>query len=252
MKNNFYCKNSHINIYEKPSYKSKISSQIIYGEKFRVIYSKKNWLKVKTIFDNYIGFIKKRNFPIKFNPKLKISVLKARIFNHPKNQEKYKTNHLLTFGSKIEILKIKDNFVMIEKNKWILKKETKKINYKNKNYIKILKMFLGCKYKWGGKNFSGIDCSAILQNFFYYNNKSYPRDTKDQINFYKKKETKNPFKKGNIIFWKGHVAICINSNLLIHAYGPEKKVLIMPIQKTIERIEKTANLKVKKIVKIIQ
>ena len=50
-----------------------------------------------------------------------------------------------------------------------------------------------------------------------------------------------------MIFWKGHVAVCINSKKLIHAYGPEKKVLIMPIIKTIEKIEKTASLSVKKI-----
>ena len=55
------------------------------------------------------------------------------------------------------------------------------------------------------------------------------------------------YKKGNVIFWKGHVAICINSKKLIHAYGPEKKVLIMPITKTIERIERTASLTIKKI-----
>ena len=41
-----------------------------------------------------------------------------------------------------------------------------------------------------------------------------------------------------------HVAICINSKQLIHAYGPKKKVLIMPIKKTIDRIYNTAGLKV--------
>ena len=65
---------------------------------------------------------------------------------------------------------------------------------------------------------------------------------------YSKKITKRKmFKKGDIIFWKGHVAICINSKELIHAYGPEKKVLVMSIRKTIDRIKKTTNLTVKKI-----
>ena len=58
------------------------------------------------------------------------------------------------------------------------------------------------------------------------------------------------FKKGDIIFWEGHVAICINSKQLIHAYGPEKKVIIMPIKKTIKRILDTASLEVRKISKI--
>ena len=75
----------------------------------------------------------------------------------------------------------------------------------------------------------------------------YPRDTKDQIKYSSKTVNRNFFQKGDIIFWKGHVAICIDSKKLIHAYGPEKKVLIMSITKTIERIKITANLTVKKI-----
>tara|TARA_Y100000034_G_C6811033_1_gene364493 strand:+ start:798 stop:989 length:192 start_codon:yes stop_codon:yes gene_type:complete len=61
---------------------------------------------------------------------------------------------------------------------------------------------------------------------------------------------KKKFKLGDIIYWKGHIALCINSKKLIHAYGPKKKVIIMPINETIKIIEKTANLKVKKICKI--
>ena len=250
MHSNFFCKSPYINLYGEPSYKSKISSQILYGEKFRILLKKKNWFKVKTSFDNYIGYIKKKHHLEKFKPTHKISNLKARIFKYPKNLVKYKSNNYLPFSSKIEILKKCNNFIMFEKNRWLNIKDINKINYQEKDFIKILKLFLGCKYKWGGKTFKGIDCSAILQLIFYYNNKNYPRDAKDQVHFSKKINSKNSFKKGDVIFWKGHVAICINSNLLIHAYGPEKKVLIMPINKTINKIEKTANLKVKKIVEL--
>ena len=44
--------------------------------------------------------------------------------------------------------------------------------------------------------------------------------------------------------------MCLNSKQLIHAYGPEKKVVIMPIIETVNRIEKTVKLKVKKISKM--
>ncbi len=83
--------------------------------------------------------------------------------------------------------------------------------------------------------------------FYYYNQSFYPRDTIDQIKYSKRKIMKKKFNNGDIIFWKGHVAICLNSKKLIHAYGPEKKVLIMPILETVERIKKTAKLVVKKI-----
>jgi len=51
-------------------------------------------------------------------------------------------------------------------------------------------------------------------------------------------------RKNDLIFWKGHVAVATSKNSLIHAYGPFKKVVIMPIKKTINRIYETANLKV--------
>jgi hypothetical protein len=73
---------------------------------------------------------------------------------------------------------------------------------------------------------------------------------KIRSNIKKRIQRKRKFKKGDIIFWKGHVAICLNSKKLIHAYGPEKKVVIMPIIETINRIQKTAKLKVKKISRI--
>ena len=250
MKNNFYNKNTYINLYEKPSYKSKISSQIIYGEKFKILSKKKGWLKIKTAFDKYDGYTKNIKYSNKFSPTHKISVQKTNIFSFPKNSNKYKIKKKLPFASKIEILKKNKNFVMFEKNKWIYLKDIKKDNFKEKNFIKILNLFNNCKYKWGGKTFDGIDCSALVQMYYLYNNKYFPRDTKDQIKIKKGLKNSNNLKKGNIIYWKGHVAVCINSKKLIHAYGPKKKVLIMNIKNTIKIIEKTANLKVKKITKI--
>ena len=237
-------------MYERPSFKSKISSQIIYGEKFKILSKKKGWLKIKTAFDKYVGYTKNIKYSNKFSPTHKISVQKTNIFSFPKNSNKYKQKKKLPFASKIEILKKYKNFIMFEKNKWIYSKDVKKNNFKEKNFIKILNLFINCKYKWGGKTFDGIDCSALVQMYYLYNNKYFPRDTKDQIKIKKGCKNSNNLKKGNIIYWKGHVAVCINSKKLIHAYGPRKKVLTMNIKNTIEIIEKTANLKVKKITKI--
>ena len=242
MKNNFFYKKNFSNIYRKASEHSETTSQILYGEKFKILSKNKNWIKIKTIFDNYIGFIKNKNYTNNFHPTHKVFRLKASIINKSNNRKAY-----LPFASKISIIQVRNDSFEFEKNKWIKKNDIKKINHIEKDYLKILKLFLKTKYVWGGKTYRGIDCSAILQLFFYYNNKFYPRDTKDQIKYSVKKNESGIFKKGDIIFWKGHVAVCINSQKLIHAYGPEKKVLIMNITETINRIERTAKLIVKKI-----
>ncbi len=241
MQSNYYSIYPCINIYERPSIKSKISSQIIYGEKFTILKIGKKFLKVKTYYDKYSGYIKRKKFINKANPTHKVKVLKTKI---------YKTKNYLPFSSKIRILKKNKNYVMFKNNKWIKKKDIIPISQKDKNFEKIFKSYLNCKYKWGGKTYIGIDCSALLQVFYKFNNKFFPRDTIDQIKFKKGVKNKKKFRKGDIIFWKGHVAICLNSKKLIHAYGPKKKVIIMPIKNTIKRIKETANLKIKKIYRI--
>ena len=243
MKDNYFYKKPLSNIYKKPNAFSEVTSQILYGEKFKIISKNKNWIKIKVSFDNYTGYIKNKYYTKDHQPTHKIFTLKANIYNKQKN----KTKNFLPFASRISMIDENKKFVEFEKDKWIKKKDIKKINHIEKDYLKVLKMFLKIKYLWGGKTYRGIDCSAILQLFFYYNNKFYPRDTKDQIKYSAKKNRSKVFKKGDIIFWKGHVAVCINAQKLIHAYGPEKKVLIMNIKETINRIERTAKLTVKKI-----
>ena len=243
MKNNYFYKKPLSNIYKRPNIDSEVISQILYGEKFKIISKNKDWIKIKVLFDNYTGYIKNKDYIKDYKPTHKIFTLKANIYNKQKNKTKY----FLPFASRISKIQEDKRFIEFEKNKWIKKSDIKKINHMEKDYLKVLKLFLKIKYLWGGKTYKGIDCSAILQLFFYYNNKFYPRDTKDQIKYSTKKSKSEIFKKGDIIFWKGHVAICINAKKLIHAYGPENKVLIMPIKETVKKIERTAKLRIKKI-----
>ena len=83
-----------------------------------------------------------------------------------------------------------------------------------------------------------------------YNNKFFPRDSGDQEKYLTKKINLKNLRKNDIIFWKGHVAVALSNKKIIHAYGPMKKVVIMDIKKAIERIERTAKLKVTSIRRI--
>ena len=76
MKNSYFCKSSYLNVYELASKKSKISTQLIYGEKFSIIEKKKDFFKIKTDFDNYLGFIKIKKFNKVLNKTHKVSILK--------------------------------------------------------------------------------------------------------------------------------------------------------------------------------
>ena len=244
MKNNFFNKSIE-NINLRPSSNSEVTSQILYGEKFKILSRNKGWIKIKTDYDNYTGFIKRYKFLKKFKPTNKIYKLKSRIFKN-KGNKFLQTKNFLYFGSGIYVLNKRKNFFEFEKNKWVKINDTKKIDHFEKSLIKILKLFLNIKYLWGGKSSEGIDCSALIQIFFYYNRIFFPRDSKKQLKYCRKKASKKILKK-NIIFWEGHVAYCLNKKDLIHAYGPKKKVVIMNIKQTISKIFENTKLKPKYI-----
>ena len=234
--NNF----SIINLFKKPSTKSEIVTQMIFGDTFSVSKRSKKWLKIKIKNDGYKGFVQNRNFSNFLKPSHKINVLKSKVYKFPKKGKKINE---ISFGSKIKITDSNFKYFKFSKG-WLLKNEVKPVAYKEKKPFRKVTMFKNIKYKWGGKSFKGIDCSALIQVFLNFNNKYCPRDAKDQVKYFKKNVGLNQIRKNDIIYWKGHVAIAISSKKLIHAYGPMKKTVIMGINQTIKRINKTANLKV--------
>ena len=229
-----------INLHKKPSIKSEVVTQMIYGESFSILKRSKKWLKIKIKEDGYNGFVKNRKFSKFLKPTHKVNILKSKIYEFPNKRKKINE---IPFGSKIKVVEIKKNFLRFSKG-WINKNDVKLVSYKEKNPFKKISIFKNIKYKWGGKSFKGIDCSALIQIFLNFNNKFCPRDAKDQVKFFKKNIKLKKIKKNDIIYWKGHVAVALSNKKLIHAYGPMRKTVVMGINQTIKRIEKTAKLKV--------
>ena len=234
-------KNLIINVYKQNSEKSEVVTQLLYGDSYKIIKKIGTWIKVKNNSDHYKGYIKKNNFSINQKNTHKIYSLFANLYSEPINKKKIQKK--ISFGSKIQVIQEKNSFYKFD-NFWIKKNEVKKINYKIKENFKNIKKFIGVKYKWGGKHFSGVDCSGLIQLFLNFNKKFCPRDARDQIRYFKNKIKIESIRKNDLIFWKGHVALAISKKELIHAYGPKKKTLVMPIKKTINRLYKQSNLKV--------
>ena len=233
--NNF----SVTNLHKKPSVKSEIVTQMIYGDSFSISKRSKKWLKIKIIEDNYKGYIKNKKYSKFLKPTHKVISLKAKIFKFPNRIKKDE----ISFGSKIKVIDKSLKFLKFASG-WVNKNDIKPISYKEKNPFRKITSFKNIKYKWGGKSFKGIDCSALVQVFLNFNNKFCPRDAKDQVKYFKKNIKLKNVKKNDIIYWKSHVAIALSNKKLIHAYGPMKKTVIMDINQTIKRIERTAKLKV--------
>ena len=86
MKDSYFYKKPLSNIHKKPNAFSEVTSQILYGEKFKIISKNKSWLKIMALFDIYTGYIKNKDYTKDHHPTHIIFTLIANIFNNLKNK----------------------------------------------------------------------------------------------------------------------------------------------------------------------
>ena len=233
-------KSSIANIYKKNNKNSGIVTQILLGEDFKSQNKIGKFYKGYKAYDKYKGFIEAKDLHLDKNKKThKIISKECNVYKKPNN--KYKLNKKIFFNSRISILDDKNSFIQT-KNGWILKKNIKPINFRKKHFLDNIKLYLNTKYLWGGNSPKGLDCSALVQELLKFNNIYCPRDSKDQKKFFRKEISIQNIRKGDLLFWKGHVAIALSNKKLVHAFGARKKVVIMGIKETIKKIYSKSKL----------
>ena len=228
------------NIYKNNNKKSEIVTQILLGEHFVAKSKFGKFYKGYKAYDKYKGFIEAKYLHLDKRKKThKIISKDSNLYKKP--SKKNKTNKKIFFNSKISILDNTNDFIQTNIG-WILKKNTKPINFKTKHFLDNVKLYLNTKYLWGGNSPKGLDCSALVQELLKFNNIYSPRDSKDQKKFFRKEIAIKNIKKGDFLFWKGHVAIALNNKKLVHAFGARKKVVMMGIKETITKIYSKSKL----------
>lgn len=102
----------------------------------------------------------------------------------------------------------------------------------------VAELFLHTPYLWGGNSAFGIDCSGLVQAALLACGIPCPGDSDQQeARVGQLQATDEPLRRGDLIFWKGHVAIALDATLIIHANAHHMAVAIEPIETARHRIE---------------
>ena len=200
-------------------HESELVSQLLYGDCFKILSSKNEWLQIKTLNDSYVGWInnKQVNEISKINAE-KITfddkIFSIRLIDYIETDENKLSSIVL--GSNIGACKYLGHKYDGPKTK---KTKTKP------NLTKVASMYLNSPYLWGGKTPFGIDCSGLTQMIYRINGYKIPRDASQQSEFGETLSFIEESEPGDLAFFDNkegkiiHVGMLLENNYILHAHG---------------------------------
>lgn len=113
------------------------------------------------------------------------------------------------------------------------------------DFVAVAERFLNIPYLWGGRSSLGIDCSGLVQISLAATGRAAPRDTDQQqaaLGFPLEGGLDADLRRGDLVFWRGHVGILSDPNTLLHASGFHMAVVREPFAAALQRIEAAGSL----------
>ncbi len=119
---------------------------------------------------------------------------------------------------------------------WFVADHLRPVGVAGGDYVATAQGFLGAPYQWGGRESLGLDCSGLVQQALAATGQAVPRDTDMQLAFFTP-ITAEERQRGDLVFWKGHVALLLDADTILHANAHHMAVAIEPLAEAITRIE---------------
>lgn len=226
-------------LHREPSRDAAVDSQVLYGENLIVYEVAEGWAWVQLDTDHYVGYV-----PIATLAEGTIAsthrVTANRTFIYPRPDIKAPIRAALPLGATVAVVGADGNFGRIFGGGFVIALHLMPVSERAEDFVAIAEGFLGTPYLWGGKSALGIDCSGLVQLALAQAGIAAPRDTDLQQQALGKSlplaEAQTDLKRGDIVFWKGHVGIMRDATMLLHANAHHMLVAAEPLAEARARI----------------
>ena len=220
-----------------PSHEARLDTQALLGEHVIVFEtSEEGWAWGQIETDGYVGWLSANALGKPGRaPTHKVSV--PRTLGFPGPDIKLPPAVALPMGARVAIVRQDERF-SVSANGWhIPAVHVAPIKARQSDYVSIAETFLGAPYLWGGKTSLGIDCSGLVQVALHAAGYPCPRDSDMQELALGKLSSLSELRRGDLVFWKGHVAIARDGESLLHANAHHMAVAIESAEDAIARIK---------------
>jgi cell wall-associated NlpC family hydrolase len=215
-------------------------TELLYGETVRLLDVAEGWAWVKSDLDGYVGYLPEDMVKPPQAPATHI-VAVPRTFVYRGADLRFPQAFALSMGSRLSVAGEAETrgtrYLLLDDSLAIVANHCAPAgNPLGDDYVSVATRFLETPYLWGGRSGFGIDCSGLVQLAMQMTGGNAPRDSDMQASGLGRSISRDELRRGDLVFWKGHVAIMEDEKTLVHANGHTMTVAREGLEDAISRI----------------
>ncbi|HEY0224154.1 MAG TPA: C40 family peptidase [Pseudolabrys sp.] len=221
----------------EPAHEAALDTQALFGERVTILETTdEGWVRGRLETDGYAGWMSANALgPAGAAATHRVCV--PRTFGFPGPDIKLPPMIALPMGAVLPIARQTERFALNEYGWNFPAAHLMPVAAKQPDFVAVAETLLGAPYLWGGKSSLGIDCSGLVQIALQAAGVPCPRDSNRQEPALGKVTPLSDLRRGDLVFWKGHVAIARDAATLIHANAHHMMVAIEPLAEALARIK---------------
>jgi len=219
----------------RPAADAPLETEALHGEAVTIHDEADGWSWAQLTRDSYVGYLPSAALGPWIEPTHRVAELRTHAYPGP--SIKRPPLMAISLGAHLRIERTEGDFAIDPEGRQFFARHLAPIASFEPDFVEVAERFLESPYLWGGRTSEGIDCSGLVQTALTAAGIAAPRDSDMmEANLGLAQPPESALKRGDLVFWKGHIGIMRDPETLLHANGWRMKVTSEPLTDAKTRI----------------